>query len=97
MHVYELENVSVQYSGRSQPRRWCIKGTIVVTDIPIKANVITYLEVYHQNHVKAFTLANRSTKILAELLGVKGSSLIDLMSRPTRRHPNILAAGFTER
>lgn len=41
MHVYELENVSVQYSGRSQPALRCITGTIVVTAIPIRANVVT--------------------------------------------------------
>lgn len=83
MHVYELENVSVQYSGRSQPALRWITGTIVVTAIPIRAKVVT--------------LPKRSTQILAELFGVKGSSLIDLISRPTRMHANLLATGFTER
>ena len=46
---------------------------------------------------KALTLPNRSTNIFAELLGVKGSSLIDFKSRPTRMHANLLATGFTER
>ena len=69
MHVYELENVSVQYSERSQPRRWCINGTIVVTAIPIKANVITYLGVLSSKPCQSFYLGKQVHKDLCRAIG----------------------------